>query len=106
MSKVNKILKKDLGRDFLIFADILTANIVELSITKAQIAKALRVTRPTLDSWINGESLPSPENIEKVCEYFDIPDHEMVKALVVEEIIRKETKRYGLIQGYKLTRCG
>lgn len=38
--------------------------------TRAQVAASVAVSRTTVNNWVQGLSLPSPDNVVKLCEVF------------------------------------
>ena len=72
MSKLaKKLLKEVTGKDRLTFADILRAELDESDkYNVTTFAKAIRVSRTAVYSYLSGKSLPDKKTIRKICKIF------------------------------------
>ena len=73
-------------REYDIFSKNLSKYVAESGRTQLEIAKAIGVSAPTFNMWMNGKALPRIDKIQRLADYFGIDKAD----LITEETPKKD----------------
>ena len=82
----------------MLFQDTLKELRKKKGISQYDLADALNISRSVIAKWETGLTLPSEDNINILCEYFDVTQEELMGNFEVQEIITDKIKKISLFK--------
>lgn len=83
------------------FEQFIESYLVEKDLSLSDVCQKLNITRPTLYSWMNGNSMPQEKHIALIVKNLDVT-HEQVVLSLVSNSQKFLEKRFNLKKGSKL----
>ncbi|MBI3977860.1 MAG: helix-turn-helix transcriptional regulator [Chloroflexi bacterium] len=67
------------------FADWLAASMQQHDLSRLDVAAALRVYYNVLLDWLSGAATPTPQEVSRLAEYFEVPSGQLVALVRLDE---------------------